>query len=325
MPACIDSITTQTFRDYEIILVNDGSTDKSGKLCDHYAANYSNITVIHSKNEGAGPARNKGLNKARGNYIFFVDSDDRINKNTLVENALIAKESLPDVIVFGYQKKVHNKGRITVTESSLPETALTSEKMIEDELCKLLDRGIRFSLWNKMFKKSVINQNQIQFPSFNRSQDMAFTLDFLSNAESMQIHNSFGYVHENQFISEKYDDSIIDVHLTLFKKLFHLFPGWSDNKINAIYLTKLFVFWFFFKIPKIMIANHKIGNSIKKLQEMASMQEIEHFCSNFLKRSDLPFRYRVPIKLLNKKAFRLIYFIIFILRPMENQIKKLTR
>ena len=322
---CIESITAQNYRNYEIIMVNDGSTDKSGELCDRYAANHSNIFVLHSKNEGAGPARNSGLKIARGKYIYFVDSDDRIKESTLHDNALIAETSAPDVIVFGYQKRVHYRGRITVTESRLPDTALNSEKMIEDELCKLLDRGIRFSLWNKMFKKSVINQNQIQFPSFNRSQDMAFTLDFLSNAESMHIHNSIGYVHENQFISEKYDDSIIDVHLTLFKKLFHLFPGWSDNKINAIYLTKLFVFWFFFKIPKIMIANHKIGNSMKKLQEMASMQEIEHFCADFLKRSDLPFRYHVPIKLLNKKAIRLIYLINFVLRPMENQIKKLSR
>jgi glycosyltransferase involved in cell wall biosynthesis len=325
LPLCIKSITNQNYKDYEIILVNDGSTDKSGELCDQYALNHSNIYVLHSKNEGAGNARNKGLNIARGKYIFFVDSDDRIKEKTLHDNALIAETSAPDIIVFGYQKRVHNKGRVSVTESKLPVTKLHSGNMIKDELCKLLDQGIRFSLWNKMFKKSVIDQHELQFPPFRRSQDMAFTLDFFSKAKSMYVHNSIYYVHENQFVSEKYDDSIVVVHLILFKKLFNLFPGWIENNINAIYLAKLFAFWFFLKIPKIMIANNEKAISMKKIQEMTLMKDLESYSTEFTKKRAIPLRFRIPIFLLNKQAYRLIYLFNFILKPMEGPIKKLIR
>ena len=77
---CIDSILRQEFRDYEIILVDDGSKDDSGKICDEYGKKYSFISVIHKKNGGLSDARNFGLKIAKGEYILFIDSDDYIAK-----------------------------------------------------------------------------------------------------------------------------------------------------------------------------------------------------------------------------------------------------
>lgn len=80
---CVDSVLNQKNVDYEIILVDDGSTDNSGQICDEYLKKHSNVSVIHKVNGGLSDARNAGLESAEGDYILFVDSDDKIEENSL--------------------------------------------------------------------------------------------------------------------------------------------------------------------------------------------------------------------------------------------------
>jgi len=318
----MESILAQNYQNFEIILVNDGSTDQSGNLCDQYASEYSNIYVIHSENEGPGPSRNKGLKRSRGQYIYFVDSDDRIRINTLSNISAVIELDRPDVVIFGYTKREKKGKKCIITESSLPELKLNSRKIIKQELCNLLHQGIRFSLWNKVFKKSVIDKYNIHFPAFKRSQDMAFTLDFLSHTTSLYVLDKSYYVHENKFVSEKYDDSLIDVHITLFTKLYHLFPEWHKVEHNAAYLGKLFAFWFFLKIPKILLSNHDSTVSKQKLREMASLERVQKFSDAFYKNDALAYYYRIPNFMLNKQLIRFIYYINYILKPIEHKVKK---
>ena len=89
---CLDSIVNQSYRNLEIILIDDGSPDRSGEICDEYAANDKRIVVIHQENKGVSEARNAALDIARGDYFQFVDSDDRIEKNTCETALHIAEE-----------------------------------------------------------------------------------------------------------------------------------------------------------------------------------------------------------------------------------------
>ena len=98
---CIESILNQTFREFELILVDDGSTDSSGKICDEYALKDSRIKVIHKENGGASSARNAGLDVAKGEYIGFVDSDDWIEMDMYGELYRLIKENNTDISVCG--------------------------------------------------------------------------------------------------------------------------------------------------------------------------------------------------------------------------------
>lgn len=98
---CISSIVNQTYQHIEILLINDGSTDKSGEVCDRWTAKDSRIQVIHKKNEGAGIARNCGIENAKGEYICFFDSDDYISKDAIEKAYRRAVEEKADIVIFG--------------------------------------------------------------------------------------------------------------------------------------------------------------------------------------------------------------------------------
>lgn len=107
---CIDSIIYQTYRNLEIILINDGSTDDSAKICDDYAKNDNRIIVIHQENAGQSSARNAGLDICTGEYIAFVDSDDYIHPRTYELCTYIMQKELVDFIEFEYNKITHTQG-----------------------------------------------------------------------------------------------------------------------------------------------------------------------------------------------------------------------
>ena len=110
---CLDSIVNQTYTDYELILIDDGSTDDSGKIADEYSSKDDRITVIHKKNSGVSDARNRGLENASGKYICFIDADDWIEVSYLEELLLLAKSNDADIAMCSYLK---NSGNLSITQ-----------------------------------------------------------------------------------------------------------------------------------------------------------------------------------------------------------------
>lgn len=99
---CIQSVCGQSYQGLEIILVDDGSKDKSGVICDEYAEQDGRIKVIHKENGGLGDARNAGVEKAEGKYLLFVDSDDRIHENLVRDTVETAEKNQADMVIFDY-------------------------------------------------------------------------------------------------------------------------------------------------------------------------------------------------------------------------------
>ena len=105
---CINSIINQTYKNLEIILVDDGSTDSSGKICDKFAKNDDRIKVIHKKNEGLGKTRNVRILESTGDYLFFVDSDDFIDLNTIEKLYNRSNNGTMDLVICDYYKYYNN-------------------------------------------------------------------------------------------------------------------------------------------------------------------------------------------------------------------------
>ena len=131
---CVDSVLNQKNVDYEIILVDDGSTDNSGQICDEYVKNHSNISVIHKQNGGASDARNIGIEEAEGDYILFIDSDDKIEKNSLSKiNEVIINQKFPDIVMLEVYKYFDNNGTIISLSDGVNEDIdiLKGKKLFE--------------------------------------------------------------------------------------------------------------------------------------------------------------------------------------------------
>ena len=146
---CLDSVISQIYRNIEIILVDDGSTDNSGKICDEYAEKDERINVYHQQNGGVSRARNVGLEVAKGQYISFVDSDDYIDCELLQQVVTKANHQEFDIIIFGYNE-IKTSGIYPIPID--PDIMLHNkrETILEDVLT---DRIPNF-LWNKIYKKN---------------------------------------------------------------------------------------------------------------------------------------------------------------------------
>lgn len=170
---CIESVLNQSFKNIEVILINDGSTDNSGDICDEYSINDSRVKVIHKENEGVSIARNIGLDKAKGQYIGFVDSDDWLDRDmyqSMINNAYSNKAD----IVICDSNTIYDKKRRVIDTISL----LNKSKSIDScSISKELLLNLAGSVWRGIYKKKLINDNNIRFPEgLKLSEDRVFNI-----------------------------------------------------------------------------------------------------------------------------------------------------
>ncbi|MGL5583222.1 MAG: glycosyltransferase family 2 protein [Cetobacterium sp.] len=192
---CIDSILNQTFKDFELILVNDGSLDNSGKICDEYAQKDKRIVVIHKTNGGLSSARNIGLDIAKGEYIGFVDSDDWIEPEMyeVLYNSCIQNKS--DVSVIGINtcqngeiiKKIKHLNKVYIGEEIIEE--ITSNK----------NNNIGWTVWNKLWKFEKIKY--LRFKEGRIYEDGLFLYQSLGNINSISIENDCYYNYRTDNVS----------------------------------------------------------------------------------------------------------------------------
>ncbi len=200
---CIESLVSQTLKDIEIILVDDGSPDNSGKICDEYKDRDERIKVIHKANGGVSAARNDGLKEATGEYVIFVDSDDYVPSNACEVMYLKAIETSSDIVV-GDVIRVADDGKEEY--SQMYDSAFTtSDRKLIDALvatalyknyCPLPAKsGAAFGYggpWNKLVRRKLLSDHHI---SFDESVKGLFD-DILYSAHIMAAANTVSYVHE---------------------------------------------------------------------------------------------------------------------------------
>ena len=210
---CLDSIKTQTFGDWEAILVDDGSTDESGRICDEYSKQDERFQTIHKKNGGIVSARKEGLSKARSKYITFIDSDDWIEKDAFKTYSDEIKRTNADILITGLIYEHHKKGPKKVY-NFLPEGEYSEDRLNNELIGKMIysgryyTPGILPSLWTKVFKRDILSADLEDIDdSLTMGEDVAVTYPCILDAERVVvIKDCFcHYIYRRESMSRKYD------------------------------------------------------------------------------------------------------------------------
>lgn len=184
---CLDSLLAQTLTEWELFAVDDGSTDKSGAICDDYAARDSRITVIHKENGGAPSARNAAIPKAQGEYLYFMDSDDWAEPNMFEEMYALAKEHDAQLVVAGYYIETYfSDTKFYSQEQSLPSRVFENQKDFRDYAYKMFDKNLLYVPWNKLFLREYVVNNGITFKN-TFWDDFPFNLDVIKDVERVVL------------------------------------------------------------------------------------------------------------------------------------------
>lgn len=209
LPVCIDTVLAQTYRDFELILIDDGSSDNSGAICDKYAEKDNRIIVRHQPNSGVSSARNLGIAIATGDYISFIDPDDTIEPQmyeVLINNAEKHNCDISacrlDVIRTNGSHHV-----IDLEESSL----LSKEFVISNYFTDSAIKEFFYGPVNKIFKKSLIEN--IRFKNYQLGEDILFIFNVLQRAENIYLDTFVGYHyihHENSAMRTPFSAKRLD-------------------------------------------------------------------------------------------------------------------
>ena len=191
---CIDSLLAQTFKDIKIILVDDGSTDSSSKICDEYNRKDKRVLVIHKKNEGVSKARNTGLEYAYGKYVMFVDSDDWMDETAVGSYVKMMEDNNGDYLLNRY--KVIDGGQERECIHFFDTGRITRQQAFDFLFCQ---HGVFGSVWSKLFLLDIIKKNNLTFDSSTRIAE-----DLLFNADYMKYAQSILYLKEPQYYNEKW-------------------------------------------------------------------------------------------------------------------------
>lgn len=223
---CIDSILRQTYKNIEIILVDDGSPDKSGFICDSYVKKNSHIKVIHKKNEGLGFARNSGLKCATGKYVTFIDGDDYIGIDHIENMYRNIKKTGTDTCIAGHTKVYSNNEIKHPNVCSGKVFKCNVAENILPRMCGADSHGndyIEMSVCMVLFSNDIIQNNHLQFVSEREyvSEDLVFDFEYYPLSKGVCVSDDIGYYYcDNEgSLTTKYREDRFKSQINLYKFL----------------------------------------------------------------------------------------------------------
>ena len=188
----IESIQAQTFTDYEFLIVDDGTPDRSGEICDAYAAKDSRIQVIHKENGGAPSARNTAIDMAKGKYVYFLDSDDWAEKTMLQDMYDMAEQHNAQLVVCGYYIDTYYGDKHLSEKICVDDKVFTDAKSFREESYRYFDRNMLYTPWNKLYRLDYMREHGLYFPQ-TLWDDFPFNISYIRNVESVVVSTKAYY------------------------------------------------------------------------------------------------------------------------------------
>ena len=310
---CINSILVQEYTNLEILLIDNGSTDSSGSICDTYASEYSNISAYHIENHGVGSARNFGLAKAQGEFICFVDADDYLVGNLFsdMENQL---DSGLDLLVFSYYNSLEkNLSETTRSAKILPIEGKKDRNQFIALFTELFLSEMMYTVWNKIYRREFLEGHRIMFEQYELGEDVRFNLNVFECVHTISFSQTCYYVYvsgRTDSAMGQYNPNRMNYQLEELGKIDQLMISWNSHDDQFIDQIK----------ARILMSN--IQNISKQKMSLSKKRHyVEVLCRNqemiaLLKKATSPLHPLVR-RLLH---FRMYLTVIF-LKKLQTLIK----
>ena len=274
---CVDSVLAQTYDDLEIILVNDGSTDDSGALCDEIAKGFNNIMVIHKENGGLSDARNAGIAVATGEYTCFLDSDDWMDEDCIEEAINEAKNENADVVVWGYHTDFHDENdRVKSSRDVIPAQFKSTDSIDANmDIDKLI--GLCGYAWNKLYKTEIIKDLEF-VKGISLVEDILFNAEVMTeNVKVSFINKAFTHYIQRKRVTlgTKYYPDYLDLKTVAIEADKKILTCWNtpkeifDRFVNGMYLS---VSWSM--LTNLLKSSTSNKEKNKKIKELINNKEI---------------------------------------------------
>ena len=248
LEACVSGLCAQTYDNIEIILVDDGSTDTSGTLCDVFADKDSRIRVLHQKNSGVSAVRNKGMENASGELIAFVDADDIVEPDYVEKLLSVFRPG--ELAIAAYYIDVVNKKGVSKKLMSISDKPRV--RLGADKISLLYASGLLTSVWNKLYEMSQIKRYDIHFDTeLDLGEDVMFNLDYIRHMDGCTFNVTTAPVYHymkrsSGGLTARYREGYMDIQKRLFKELKELIrskAGVSEGpqlaKLGGLYFAAL--------------------------------------------------------------------------------------
>lgn len=258
----IESVLNQTLSDIELFAVDDGSPDKSGEICDQYAARDSRLTVIHQKNQGAPMARNAALELARGKYVYFIDSDDWIEMDMLEKMYRLAEDNHADLIVTGFKMEYYQNGKDVTYHTPCPDKIYSSIREFRLDAHNYLNNSLLSLPWNKLFLLEHIQQYNIRFKN-TKWDDHHFCMDYLMDCQNVVLSSAEDY---HWYRSRQGSETMINyADVKMFEK----------RKEHYLHIVELYEHWGILdQERKEFISSYYAGRVFQCVQEMVDNKKV---------------------------------------------------
>lgn len=321
---CVESLINQSSRNYEIILVDDGSTDSSGKIIDSYL-NYENIKIIHQKNKGVSVARNTGIENSNGEWLTFVDGDDYVEKNFINKILNSIDEFDTDMLVFNYNAFFNENNKIKCRTLPFDQDQYISDdkdlfqKRMISQYYKGGDKNAVVSsgtTWCKVIKNNIIKNNKLRFkPGLLKAQDTVFWLNTTEHVNRIYYLRDCLYNYRLSAGSISSGKKYIKNSKEEFNNLINEY----ENFINSYKKDELFIDAFNLRCIQVIMWNidhnfFNINNNIKIRNRTNLLKDISYKkdyrkAINNANGKDLPIRIRLMLYFIKNNKFLEYYFV----------------
>ena len=308
---CIDSLLEQSYKQLDIILVDDGSKDDSYAHCLKYTELDSRIRAFHTENQGSGPARNYGISQAVGRYICFPDADDKYEADA-IENMVEGMRDGVDFVIGGY-KSLDESGTTILRRVYCHECFEADEVRMNYHqfLGEKAAYGINGAPWNKLYDMDIIRGNSITFPPLRRHQDSGFISRYLTYCKKIRYIGSIVYIHFLNDLSKewyKYPENYIESVIGLKKVQDETVLVWNPHNnatleiINQGYASNTIKAMELSFSPRLSLNSDQKVERIKNILEKSQLLEYDHLRVGCYQ--------KLILSLLRKKHYSLALLII---------------